>query len=304
MATDFNLLQLSTLDLSDLEDMFRILARLEPDILKHQHPSLLLNERKFSPCFRKIIRTEEDDIPERGDDDTPTQFSVATIPCSSFSALPEDSIKVSGSYYEDKVESLLSTLTREELLEVMKRLIAERGIPASSLRFDRITDNQIVVEKRGRWSRLFNDNFAYGLYLRDPEDEEMLPMKFVHRWSYGIYTMCLIDRQINPDRLHPLSLRRNHESFITLYRLLFGLPHAEAEKVYDRLVSRQVESPDGRVRERAGRFNDCVRDINDALVNSLGHYESIPFKIRSNNTIALSPEKISLPPELLEIKFK
>lgn len=298
MATDFDLSSLSTLEISDLRDIFRVLTREDPGILLDINSFRRLNKR--TSTHHKIMVREIDE-----DCSSPSSFQasppydcnvekslVSPIPCPNPS---HDS--------DDELEKLLSSLDREELLEIMKRIISSKKIPFSTLRFDTITDTRVVLERRGSTSLHFNDNFVYALYLREPDSEKMRPLRFVHRWSYGIYIMCLVDRVNNPTRIEPLSLRHNREPFIALYRLLFGLPYVEAEKALDSLLSRRVETPSGIIKIRAGRFNDCVRDINHTLVSKLGLYESIPFKIRSNNSIALAPEKIILPPQLLAIRF-
>lgn len=279
----------AAMSLEEVADLLRVLSEREPTLFRREFGP----DEPLPSCA--CLSMEEECCQSALESDDFYDFDAPDASC-----LPAPSVQERSNPYDD-ISRLLETLSREELIEAMKRVVA-RGGGEDVLRFDTITRRSVVIERRGGGNPHFKDDFVYGFYLRDADGERMRPLRFTHRWSYGIYTMWLIDRVKRGKEAGPLSLRRNREAFCHIYRRLFGLPPSEAGEAFDRLLTREVATPSG-VRRRSGRFNDCVRDIDQAVSRIAGTFEGIPLKVRPSAPIGVLPDQISLPPELLDVEI-
>ena len=135
----------------------------------------------------------------------------------------------------------------------------------------------------------------YNLFFANSNGERMV--YFHRKGSYILYLLYLLDRKVREDRVDTLDLARHEALFVRLYDLIYGAggkdQFATMMEVNDtpgEMAQRNVYSFYRVARQDIGRFCEELREAPE------------PFLIHDMNShLAVLPQNITLPPEILSL---
>lgn len=140
------------------------------------------------------------------------------------------------------------------------------------------------------------------------EGETLHPLK-MSKSSSVIYAMALIQKVTTNKKYAIVDFKTdkkaNEKAFKDVYQLLFNDFHKDAtQKLYDELFQRNASTPNAPL--RSGRLSENYRDIEAALQDTFKDLDEdySPFLTNATTPLAITAEKIILPPELLAIKIR
>lgn len=140
------------------------------------------------------------------------------------------------------------------------------------------------------------------------EGETLHPLK-MNKTSCVIYTMALIQKVAMNKKYAIVDFKTNkkanEKAFKDVYQFLFSDFHKDTtQKLYDELFQRNASIPNAPL--RSGRLSENYRDIEAALQDTFKNLDEdySPFLTNATMPLAITAEKIILPPELKAIKVR
>lgn len=154
---------------------------------------------------------------------------------------------------------------------------------------------QVEVRNEQRKGKKKPNDGHYNLFFANSNGERMV--YFQRKGSYILYLLYLLDRKVRGDRVDTLDLARHEALFVRLYDLIYGAggkdQFATMMEVNDtpgEMAQRNVYSFYYKARLDIGRFCEELREAPE------------PFLIHDMNShLAVLPENITLPPEILSL---
>lgn len=140
------------------------------------------------------------------------------------------------------------------------------------------------------------------------EGETLHPLK-MNKTSCVIYTMALIQKVAMNKKYAIVDFKTNkkanEKAFKDVYQLLFNdFRKDSTQKLYDELFQRNASMQNTPL--RSGRLSENYRDIEAALQNTFKNLDEdySPFLTNATTPLAITAEKIILPPEFMAIKIR
>lgn len=203
------------------------------------------------------------------------------------------------------LESAMANMTPEEALAILQYLISRHkaiGRVAVDIFINGTSKYQLVVVPRGtQTTRTYKDKAQYEMYLIAPNGK-MKQVVFKFTVSYCIYMMHVIDRKTKGGDAKAIDLHACKSAFVDTYKAILSEETTQIESRYQNLYTRNY-TKDGKDKERAGRYNDYIKDIHTTFENLLGYADSMPFKIGENRFLPLMPDNIKIPEDLAKLKI-
>ena len=153
--------------------------------------------------------------------------------------------------------------------------------------------------------RLMKGNIGHYLIFTQKHNTETL-LKFTNQASCVYYLMYLIDRKQHANGPLPiLNLRRNMDSFIRLYQLVYDIHHDSVLERFRQLLYRE----DVLGMKRVGRERECIFDIRTHLKQHFESYREsyFPYAMTAHSHLSVSTEHIRFEDKaqkLLDLEFK
>ena len=152
----------------------------------------------------------------------------------------------------------------------------------------------------------YKDNSKKCMFVA--EGETLHPLK-MNKTSCVIYTMALIQKVAMNKKYAIVDFKTNkkanEKAFKDVYQLLFNdFRKDSTQKLYDELFQRNASMQNTPL--RSGRLSENYRDIEAALQNTFKNLDEdySPFLTNATTPLAITAEKIILPPEFMAIKIR
>ncbi len=214
---------------------------------------------------------------------------------------------------QKKVDGILKERFGKASLQAMKyflslcnedtiRHFAERHLPPEDFAAKSTVD--IVIKRIDKNKKKRGNTGNYLIYVQK-EDDELKQLEFTHQVSCVYYLMYLIDHYTRSHDANRISLRRNKDEFMKLYKLIYYIGDDTFNKRYADLLYR--EDKYGEI--RPGREKEIISDIRKQMSEAFAQYdESIePYVMKANRHLFVNRDRIHFvdeAEELLNFKFR
>lgn len=168
----------------------------------------------------------------------------------------------------------------------------------------------IIKESEGEEDiKNFNSDYMLCTYLKDAKGK-LTPLMF-SKTTQVLYTLSIINKKQKPQDTPQISILENKDAFISIYAKMFGkyekkgnIYNPEIEAEWDKLFPHMTSTNN----IHYGNLNERYNEIENGLVKIFRtqniEEDPLPYFIKENIPLAISSDKIELPPYLEEIAIK